>query len=145
MVEFPRACISCGRAIPNQAHAAWCPRGRAWKTRPKKNQQLYSGDWPVLVKQILRRDPWCMLRGTGCERLSVEVDHIVAVSDGGTNDPENLRGVCKRCHARRTGQQGARAANAKRRKQRGIERMPRPAPGAMSRWTDRTCGLGADR
>ena len=116
MVEFPRACISCGRAIPNQAHAGWCPRGKTWKRRPTRNQAAYSGDWPTLVKQIIQRDPWCQLRFPNCERLSVQVDHILGVSEGGTNDPTNLRGVCKRCHARRTGQQGARAANAKRRK-----------------------------
>jgi 5-methylcytosine-specific restriction enzyme A len=112
-VEMPIACITCGQPVFGSSR---CPkhRGKAWANRPRKNQAAYSGDWPVLVKQILKRDPWCMLRGPNCERLSVEVDHIRSVADGGTNSPENLRGVCRRCHARRTGQQGARAAKARR-------------------------------
>jgi 5-methylcytosine-specific restriction protein A len=113
---MPTACITCGRKVFG---ASRCRehRGKAWKNRPKANQDRYSGNWPQLVQQILRRDPWCMLRGTGCERLSVEVDHIRSVAEGGTNSPENLRGVCRRCHARRTGQQGAWAANARRKGQ----------------------------
>jgi 5-methylcytosine-specific restriction enzyme A len=115
MTNLPRACITCGRPVLG---ASRCPehRGKAWKNRPKANQDRYSGDWPQLVQQILRRDPWCMLRFSGCERLSVQVDHIRSVAEGGDNSPENLRGVCRRCHARRTGQQGARAAAARRRK-----------------------------
>src|SRR5574341_707161 len=96
MVELPRACITCGKAIYG---ASRCPehRGKAWQRRPKRNQGAYSGDWPTLVQQILRRDPWCQLRFPGCERLSVQVDHFVPVSEDGTNDPSNLRGVCRRC------------------------------------------------
>jgi len=34
-----------------------------------------------------------------------EVDHIVAVADGGTDDPANLRLLCGRCHRERTAAQ----------------------------------------
>ena len=112
-VNMPIACITCGVSVYG---ASRCPkhRGKAWKRRPRRNQAAYAGDWPTLRAQILRRDPWCMLRGVGCERTSVEVDHVRSVSDGGDNSPENLRGICRRCHRRRTGQQGAAASNRRR-------------------------------
>jgi hypothetical protein len=42
------------------------------------------------------------------------VDHIVAVADGGTDDPNNLRLLCGRCHSEVTAAQHARWAAARR-------------------------------
>ena len=38
----------------------------------------------------------------GLERPSQEVDHIVPLSKGGTDDDRNIRCLCKPCHAART-------------------------------------------
>jgi len=38
----------------------------------------------------------------GFQTLAEEVDHIVRLEDGGTNDDENLRSLCKPCHKFRT-------------------------------------------
>jgi 5-methylcytosine-specific restriction endonuclease McrA len=120
-INMPIACATCGKPIFN---ASRCPEHRtAWKRRPTRNQGAYRGAWPLLVKQILERDPQCILRYPGCEGRSVEVDHVIGVSEGGDNSPENVRGVCRRCHATRTGQQGARA-NARRRKEGGSNVTP---------------------
>jgi len=35
-------------------------------------------------------------------RPAEEVDHIVPLVDGGTNEPDNLRSLCRPCHAVRT-------------------------------------------
>ena len=43
-----------------------------------------------------------------------EVDHIVAVQDGGTDDPANLRLLCKPCHKDRTALQRREKAAARR-------------------------------
>ena len=89
-----------------------------WRTVP-----LPKGWSTRTVPRILRRDPQCTLR-THCQGArSVEVDHI---GDPADHDDSNLRGVCKRCHAHRTGQQGAAAANARRPTRL---RPPPPHPG----------------
>ena len=50
----------------------------------------------------------CQLRYADiCLYRASQVDHIVQPEAGGTNALENLRAVCVRCHARRTGRQGA--------------------------------------
>ena len=38
---------------------------------------------------------------TCCTGRSEEADHILPVADGGTDDPENLREVCRHCYRAR--------------------------------------------
>ena len=66
-----------------------------------------------IVPAILRRDPTCRLSDEGCWSTSTEVDHI-----GDRNDHrlDNLRGVCKPCHEKRTAQQAAEAVRVMRMK-----------------------------
>lgn len=107
--QFPKACITCGIPVLG---ASRCPkhRGKAWANRPKRNHGAYSGDWPQIRAQVLRRDWYrCQIQGPGCDGHGVEADHIVAVSEGGSNDLDNLRSACVPCHRRRTGQQGHQA------------------------------------
>ena len=61
-------------------------------------------DWRVLRAAIRQRDRLCVT--LGCGRPINHVDYIVPPSEGGSDDPTNLRGQCHRCHnhrpARRT-------------------------------------------
>ena len=68
-----------------------------WRTR-------YPPDWKQLRLAVLARDPVCAICGIAPSR---EVDHV-----GGRDDNElgNLRGVCSRCHRRRSARQGRAAA-----------------------------------
>jgi 5-methylcytosine-specific restriction protein A len=75
-------------------------------------------DWPAIRARILARDPLC----TGCGQTpSTDVDHI---HHGDNHDEANLRGLCARCHSRKSSVEG----NAARR--RVSERHPaEPHPG----------------
>jgi 5-methylcytosine-specific restriction enzyme A len=95
--------------------------GSRWATNPPPaNVYAYSGSWPLVRKQVLERDGYqCQLRYADiCVGRASAVDHIVQPEAGGTNDPGNLRAVCKSCHARRTGRQGAFAKRAAQRRKR---------------------------
>lgn len=49
--------------------------------------------------QILQRDNFtCKLCGKTGAVTILEVDHIIPVADGGTDDPENLRTTCYACN-----------------------------------------------
>ena len=51
----------------------------------------------------LRAEPYCRdCAQKGIKRLAVEVDHIIALADGGTDDDDNVRSLCKPCHTIRT-------------------------------------------
>lgn len=63
--------------------------------------------WRRLRAQILLRDLYtCQECGLVSERL--EVDHTVPVSQGGTDDPSNLRAMCSPCHRVKTAREGGR-------------------------------------
>jgi 5-methylcytosine-specific restriction enzyme A len=124
--NMPRACITCGRyAVPGQSrcanHMAKSP-WNAYKIKHSDRAQFYhSGAWRNARYEVLKRDPECQLRFDGCTGKSQEVDHIVRPADGGTHEPDNPRGGCRRCHRKRTaaqGMEGHRRAAAARRRQR---------------------------
>lgn len=63
------------------------------------------GGRPIGSVEVVARWIKCGLEFAGpyCEiGKAWEVDHIVAVKDGGTDDPANLRLLCRRCHVERT-------------------------------------------
>jgi 5-methylcytosine-specific restriction protein A len=67
--------------------------------------------------QVFERDGYvCHLRYPGCLGRASQVDHIVQPEAGGDNSLANLRAVCHKCHATRTGRQEALA------KQRAAQR-----------------------
>jgi 5-methylcytosine-specific restriction enzyme A len=102
----------CGRVT--------CQHGRSGWTRhePPANAYAYGGYWARIRLQVLERDDYqCQLRYADiCVGRASQVDHIVQPEAGGGTDLANPRAVCVRCHARRTGRQGALA------KQRAAQR-----------------------
>ncbi|ALA67567.1 HNH endonuclease [Corynebacterium lactis] len=76
---------------------------------------------------VLNRDGGqCQVRGPRCEVVAVEVDHIVPVFEGGTDDLCNLQAVCGQCHRRKTRQESTRA-----RARRRAPVWQRPHPGIL--------------
>lgn len=52
--------------------------------------------WRYVRLQVLNRDDWQCTRCGSRHRL--EIDHIVALTEGGTDDIDNLRTLCRDCH-----------------------------------------------
>jgi 5-methylcytosine-specific restriction endonuclease McrA len=119
-----KSCLGCSRSfeVPRYARQtpSRCPkcRGKAWSRRPPANSYAYGSGWAARARQVLKRDGYrCQLRfGDICIGKASQVDHIVQPEAGGGSDLANLRAVCRPCHARRTGRQGALA------KQRAAQR-----------------------
>jgi len=52
---------------------------------------------------VLNREPLCReCLKQGRLTPATEVDHIVPLASGGTNDLENLQPLCHSCHSRKT-------------------------------------------
>lgn len=65
---------------------------------------------------ILRREPFCRM----CQRAPATiVDHITPKGAGGTDDPANLQGLCARCNAVKTAQDGVYARGLRPRQTEG--------------------------
>jgi len=104
-----------GRKTPSRC--AEC-RGKSWSNPPPANLYAYGSDWQAVREKVLERDGYqCQLRFPDiCVGRASQVDHIIQPEADGGSDLANLRAVCVRCHARRTGRQGALA------KQRAAQR-----------------------
>lgn len=69
------------------------------KNRPTATGRGYGATWRKTRQLVLHRDPFCR----HCQRAaSTEVDHIVPKRDGGQDTEDNLQGLCKPCHSRKT-------------------------------------------
>lgn len=83
---------------------------------------------PKLRQQALRRDKRvCQLQLEPCTVTATEVDHIVAVSEGGKDELSNLQAVCAECHKIKTQAEAQRARARHSRK-----RPPMKHPGQFN-------------
>ena len=89
-----------------------------WSTRPSKSSgHTGSAAWKRVRREVLVRDGHeCQLRGPRCTFDADHVDHIVPVSRGGTDDPENLQAVCLTCHAGKTASEAVHGRASRRRR-----------------------------
>lgn len=80
----------------------YCPAHippRAPDSRPSAARRGYNKPWRHLRRAILAASPLCV----ACKAApATEVDHILPLRRGGTNDLTNLQTLCKSCHSRKT-------------------------------------------
>ena len=63
-------------------------------------------NWQRLRESILTNQPLCeVCLKQGITTGAQQVDHIVPLSLGGTNDPINLQSICSQCHWNKTGRE----------------------------------------
>ncbi|WP_336929401.1 HNH endonuclease signature motif containing protein [Acinetobacter tandoii] len=71
--------------------------------RPQKNWGTGRGGrpWRRLKDKIHLRDGWTC---QSCSRVTteLELDHIINVAQGGTDDESNLQSLCPECHKKKT-------------------------------------------
>lgn len=92
-----------------------------WSSSDRRSR-LPSNWFSSARPHILRRDPMCKLQYQGCLGVSTEVDHV---KRGDDHSPQNLQGVCKRCHATKSAREGNAAQLTRRqRRLRPPERHP---------------------
>jgi 5-methylcytosine-specific restriction protein A len=88
---------------------------RAAPTEPSYGQGRGGRPWRRKRDQILKRDRYmCQCEDCQGKRLIAhEVDHIVPLSQGGSDDDSNLRAINRDCHKAKT-QREARYASGQR-------------------------------
>lgn len=71
--------------------------------RNREQAHYQTADWRAKRERILIRDAFVC---RSCHRVvsghEANVDHIVPLEDGGTDDDTNLQTLCRSCHGRKT-------------------------------------------
>lgn len=93
-------CSDDGIAVPGRSRCR-AHGGGSWERTDPSSKKRYDAAWRAVRARVLREKPSCAL----CGSLATDVDHIVAVADGGTDDRSNLRGLCLPCHKKHTAAQ----------------------------------------
>ena len=89
-----------------EAHGGLKSNWAKYKAKhPERASSYQSEAWRRLRDRVLREEPNCRR----CGGPSTDVDHIVALADGGVFfDRENLQGLCGSCHRAKTGEDNRR-------------------------------------
>lgn len=68
----------------------------------RRHKRLYGVEWRRCRKEVWKRDEGkCARCGEQVGLRTCHIDHLVALTKGGTNRLENLRTLCRRCHVLR--------------------------------------------
>ena len=101
-----RPCSKFGCAAVSDA--SYCPEHRRElrrydSARANSNERGYGASWRKLRAFIIAREPLCRrCLANGRTTPATEVDHIKPKAQGGTDETENLQGLCHQCHSIKT-------------------------------------------
>jgi 5-methylcytosine-specific restriction enzyme A len=109
VAQLPKLpCRRCGAATPNknkycddhQQHAVGWLKTQVGRTT---KQRGYAGVWVKLRKLVIARDKVCVNCSLKGYVSPIEhVDHEIPKALGGTDDLDNLQGLCAACHKEKT-------------------------------------------
>jgi len=90
-------------------HERFCPehrreqRRRFDATRVSPSKRGYGRRWEKIRAMHLGAEPLCReCTAAGLVVAATEVDHILPLVQGGTNDDDNLQSLCRVHHSRKT-------------------------------------------
>lgn len=93
----PELVTGKGSLCPAHQKEKW-DRYRTVVERPTAVERGYDAEWRRVRDAFIKENPLCV----DCGRPATEVDHIIALKDGGTHDNMNLASRCTSCHSRKT-------------------------------------------
>jgi 5-methylcytosine-specific restriction protein A len=105
MTRLARPCLSCQRPTRNGSRCVTCQRAHD-RQRGTRQERGYGGNWERLSRTVTSKAGACEHCGhTGStdNPLTLTLDHITPLSAGGTNHPQNLRCLCRRCNSSKGG------------------------------------------
>lgn len=105
-----RPCRSKGCSEVHRNSNGYCETHKseaaAWVRKKEGIRALTGRPWRRLRDRILERDKHlCQCeecKSEGRITLAEEVDHIIPISQGGTDKESNLRAISKECHKKKT-------------------------------------------
>jgi hypothetical protein len=96
--EQPKKGGSMADKIPFHRPGNGRAKKRGLDLRPSSSARGYGANWQKLRLMVLAAEPLCR----HCSRPGLDVDHILPLASGGTNDRNNLQVLCHSCHSAKT-------------------------------------------
>lgn len=105
----------CGKLTRNPSGRCDDHPKEAWVKRLDAPKRVTGRRLQKAREDLFRAQPLCvMCQAEGRVALATERDHRVPLSEGGTDDPENIQGLCKDHHRQKTQREAARATQRRR-------------------------------
>ena len=110
----PKPCTHAGcKAYAIESGRCEMHKKPAWTKRDNSPNRLRGRKLQALRDSIFRAAPLCV----ECERQgfisqAVELDHITPLFEGGSDQRDNLQGLCKACHKLKTQIESRRARSS---------------------------------
>ena len=108
----PRTAVAHGRCAQHQLPrrydlARGTPAERGYDAQWRVDRDAYLGAHPFCTGLLVRQADGSYRRthAEGCNGVATEVDHIVPLSQGGSNTWANYQALSHACHSRKTAQQ----------------------------------------
>ncbi len=117
-IKAPRWCAKC-----RVSHAGECPQRVVWQKKPAVVSGRGGRPWRRKRERIFNRDNFlCQIHFLRGELRSVSLsgvdagicDHKVPLSQGGTDDDENLQTICAECDKEKTSGEALRGRGGKK-------------------------------
>lgn len=105
----------CSNLVPTgqvfcEEHYQPRPRRGYDTNRPSAAKRGYDRAWYKMRGHFLKQNPVCEV----CGDKATEVDHVIALAEGGPNDDSNFSALCHSCHSRKTVRENGGFGNKRR-------------------------------
>ena len=100
-VSAPRPCShpGCGALVRDGSGRCSKHPREAWAKKPEAAKRITGRKLQSMRDRLFKSNPLCV----ECERLgrvtlATQRDHIKPLAEGGTDDDDNVQGLCRACH-----------------------------------------------
>lgn len=100
-ISAPKPCghAGCGKLVRDGTGRCEAHKSEAWVKKPTATKRITGRKLQRMRADLFTANPLCVeCAAKGFTRLATQRDHIVALADGGRDDPENTQGLCDECH-----------------------------------------------
>lgn len=108
MINLPRPCLDCGQLHTNQTRCPQHARAAKPPPHPAYSDPMYKRSRQRIIKNHVASSGWTCpgapdLNHEAHPCTTLTLDHIVPLSAGGTNEPNNLRVLCQSANSSKGG------------------------------------------
>lgn len=97
----PKPCShpGCGKLVRDGSGRCEAHPRPDWRKKPDAPKRMTGRKLQAARKALFEADPLCaMCKAKGVVRLATQRDHIIPLSEGGEDVPENTQGLCSEHH-----------------------------------------------